>query len=204
MNTPSSSSVAVMRMRSPRMAPPDTGLEGSTAMMPTVLPWRAHELGVGVDQRRLARPGGPVKPMTRACPRCGCMACSRRGAAADSRSSSVTAREMARRSPARMRSIRRARSARSSASGAVLARGMPCLIPSPAHGRNGGETAVPDLEAPTWSRPTTRCRDRSRRAAALRESAGGSSGRPTPSARRTAAPRNRLTSGRGRRRGRQR
>ena len=59
MNTPSSSSVAVMRMRSPRMAPPDTGLEGSTAMMPTVLPWRAHVLGVGVDQRRLARPRRP-------------------------------------------------------------------------------------------------------------------------------------------------
>jgi hypothetical protein len=37
MNTPSSSSVAVMRMRSPRMAPPEMGLDGSTAMMPTVL-----------------------------------------------------------------------------------------------------------------------------------------------------------------------
>ena len=59
MNTPSSSSVAVMRMRSPRMAPPDTGLEGSTAMMPTVLPWARTWLGVGVDQRRLARPRRP-------------------------------------------------------------------------------------------------------------------------------------------------
>src|SRR5215468_6829587 len=52
------------------------------------------------------------------------MALSKRGAVADNRSSSVTAREMARRSPARMRASRRSRSARSSASGVLLGRAM--------------------------------------------------------------------------------
>ena len=36
MNTPSSASELVIRRRSPRIAPPDTGLDGSTATMPTV------------------------------------------------------------------------------------------------------------------------------------------------------------------------
>ena len=90
---------------------------------------RAQVLGIGVDERRLARPpGGPVKPTTSACPRCGCIASSRRGAAADRRSSSVTAREVARRSPARMRTMSALRSARSWASGLGLVCAMQVQI----------------------------------------------------------------------------
>jgi hypothetical protein len=41
MNTPSSLTSSLMRMRSPMMLPPEYGLEGSTAMMPTAGRWRA-------------------------------------------------------------------------------------------------------------------------------------------------------------------
>ena len=54
------------------------------------------------------------------------------------------------------------------------------------------------------SRPTTRCRGPSRRAAPRRDSAGGSSRPPTASAGRTAGSRSRPTSARGRRRARRR
>ena len=57
MNTPGSVAWACMRMRSPRMAPPLKGEVGSTAMMPTVLPWRAQARGEPVHERGLARPG---------------------------------------------------------------------------------------------------------------------------------------------------
>ena len=55
-----------MRMRSPRMAPPETGLDGSTAMMPTVLPQRAQVAMTALTSVDLPAPGGPVKPTTRA------------------------------------------------------------------------------------------------------------------------------------------
>ena len=83
MKTPSSSSVAVMRMRSPRMAPPRHRARGSTAMMPTLCPRRAHVAREGIDEVDLPAPGGPVKPTTTGVPRWGCIACSRRGASGE-------------------------------------------------------------------------------------------------------------------------
>ena len=57
-----------MRIRSPRIAPPEKGDDGSTAMMPTFRP-RARALrasaAVSVD---LPAPGEPVRPVTRAPP----------------------------------------------------------------------------------------------------------------------------------------
>ena len=91
-----------MRMRSPRMAPPDTGLDGSTAMTPTVLPAPRRLAITALTSVDLPAPGGPVKPTTSACPRYGCIARSRIGAAVDSRSSSVITNAVARRSPARI------------------------------------------------------------------------------------------------------
>ena len=55
-----------MRMRSPRMAPPEKGLVGSTATTPTVSPLarkRSTKASVMVD---LPTPGEPVSPITRA------------------------------------------------------------------------------------------------------------------------------------------
>ena len=57
-----------MRIRSPRIAPPEKGLVGSTATMATVRPrlrsWLAS-LSTSVD---LPAPGGPVMPTTWARP----------------------------------------------------------------------------------------------------------------------------------------
>ena len=48
-------------MRSPRMAPPEKGLVGSTATTPTVLPCLARVLDQAVGEGSLARPGGAGK-----------------------------------------------------------------------------------------------------------------------------------------------
>src|SRR6516225_7878786 len=71
------------------------------------------------------------------------MALSKRGAVADNRSSSVTTREVARRSPARMRAIRRSRSARSSARGVCFGRAMPQPDSGPWVGAQWQELSCP-------------------------------------------------------------
>ena len=72
---------------------------------------------VGVEQRRLAGAGRTGDADHDGVPEVGLHGREQAGAAAERRSSSVTAREIARRSPARMRSTSRGRSARSSLSG---------------------------------------------------------------------------------------
>ena len=60
-----------MRMRSPRTAPPVKGLDGSTAMTPTLAP-SARSLAVSLSTSvDLPAPGGPVTPSTCARPRRG-------------------------------------------------------------------------------------------------------------------------------------
>ena len=68
MKTPGSLASSVMRMRSPRIAPPEYGLDGSTATMPTLSPRsriRRASLPTSVD---LPLPGTPVMPTTCARP----------------------------------------------------------------------------------------------------------------------------------------
>src|SRR5277367_6233093 len=68
MNTPSSVAWRDMRMRSPRMAPPVYGLDGSTATTPTRCP-RARYASMSRSQRvDLPAPGLPVTPRTVALP----------------------------------------------------------------------------------------------------------------------------------------
>ena len=64
MNTPSSIARLAMRMRSPRMAPPENGLVGSMAMMPTVLPCLRYSFASLSVSVLLPAPGGPVMPST--------------------------------------------------------------------------------------------------------------------------------------------
>src|SRR6266536_4665338 len=55
-------------MRSPRIAPPVKGEEGSTATIPTVLPRRRYACARRCARVDLPAPGGPVTPTTRARP----------------------------------------------------------------------------------------------------------------------------------------
>src|SRR5436309_6235587 len=57
-----------MRMRSPRIAPPVKGEEGSTATIPTVCPRCLHACARRWASVDLPAPGGPVRPTTRARP----------------------------------------------------------------------------------------------------------------------------------------
>ena len=68
MKMPGSAASSLMRMRSPRMAPPEIGDEGSMARMPTL--WsRARSLSASFPTRvDLPPPGTPVMPMTWARP----------------------------------------------------------------------------------------------------------------------------------------
>ena len=60
MNTPSSVAWRCMRMRSPRMAPPEKGLVGSTATTPTVRP-RARKRSTRTSVRVDLPTPGPVR-----------------------------------------------------------------------------------------------------------------------------------------------
>ncbi len=74
MNTPGSSAIDSIRIRSPSSAPPVNGDVGSTATTATRRPWDrkvATTRSVTVD---LPAPGGPVSPMRRARPSCGWIA----------------------------------------------------------------------------------------------------------------------------------
>src|SRR5438477_504868 len=64
MNTPASSACACIRMRSPSTAPPENGLEGSTATMPTVSPSARSSAVRRSTTVDLPAPGGPVTPTT--------------------------------------------------------------------------------------------------------------------------------------------
>src|SRR5688572_3168316 len=66
MNTPSSAACACIRTRSPRMAPPVNGLDGSTASTPTVKPSRRIAAISRSTSVLFPAPGGPVTPTTRA------------------------------------------------------------------------------------------------------------------------------------------
>src|SRR5258706_14107276 len=55
-------------MRSPRIAPPVNGDDGSTATIPTVLPRRRRACARRSTSVDLPAPGGPVIPKTRALP----------------------------------------------------------------------------------------------------------------------------------------
>src|SRR5687768_12150748 len=57
-----------MRMRSPRIAPPVNGEDGSTATMPTVDPRRLYSCATFSARVDFPAPGGPVSPSTRARP----------------------------------------------------------------------------------------------------------------------------------------
>ena len=110
---------------------------------------RAQVLRVGVDERRLAGARRTREADDEGVPQVRLHGLQQaRARSADSRSSSVTAREMARRSPARMRAIRRARSARSSACGGFL--GV----------RHGEPDTGPRLRAQWRAGPCPRRRDR--------------------------------------------
>ena len=68
MKTPGSVAWLCMRTRSPRMAPPENGDDGSTATMPTVRP-RARATSASVRASvLLPLPGAPVRPTTWARP----------------------------------------------------------------------------------------------------------------------------------------
>ena len=62
--TPGSAWWPSIRMRSPRMAPPEKGLLGSTASTPTVLPCERSTLMSTATSVLLPLPGLPVRPST--------------------------------------------------------------------------------------------------------------------------------------------
>ena len=74
MNTPGSSVWRAMRTRSPRIAPPVNGLDGSTATTATVLPRSRKPRIIADTSVDLPAPGGPVTPITCAVPWCAAMA----------------------------------------------------------------------------------------------------------------------------------
>src|SRR5262249_29924189 len=68
MKTPGSSACRRIRTRSPRMAPPKTGLDGSTAATATVRPCARSAAIVASISVDFPAPGAPVKPITVARP----------------------------------------------------------------------------------------------------------------------------------------
>ena len=63
MNTPGSAAWAFIRTRSPRTAPPENGLVGSTAITPTFMPPRRISAMRRSTSVLLPVPGAPVTPM---------------------------------------------------------------------------------------------------------------------------------------------
>src|SRR5229473_2707493 len=91
-----------MRMRSPRIAPPVYGLEGSTATMPIVRCCLRYSRASWSTRVLLPAPGAPVSPITRARPLCGNRALSRVLASGAPFSIVVMARASPRASPPRI------------------------------------------------------------------------------------------------------
>ena len=94
-NTPSSMVSSFIRIRSPKIAPPENGLLGSTAIMPTDLPRLRYSLVSLSVSVLFPAPGGPVIPMTYALPVCGYSFCMISVASSYSFSTVVMARDMA-------------------------------------------------------------------------------------------------------------
>src|SRR5579883_984560 len=108
MNTPGSVAWRDMRMRSPRIAPPENGEVGSTATTPTLCPClrkRSISASTSVD---FPAPGLPVTPSTNARPVDGYSRLSAATAAGSWSSRSRMSRAAARTSPASTRSATRA------------------------------------------------------------------------------------------------
>src|SRR3954468_15809892 len=106
MYTPRSVVCSCIRTRSPRIAPPVNGLDGSTASTPTRRPparnCRTSSLVV-VD---LPTPGEPVSPTTWACPEYGASAAATSGSAGSPFSTRLISRATERASPSRARATR--------------------------------------------------------------------------------------------------
>ena len=68
MNTPGSLASSVMRTRSPRIEPPEYGLDGSMATMPTRCPRARNSAVSRATSVDLPLPGTPVRPITCARP----------------------------------------------------------------------------------------------------------------------------------------
>src|SRR2546425_9446392 len=73
MKTPGSRARSLMRIRSPRIAPPENGDDGSTATMPTVRPRARATTASARASVLLPLPGAPVTPTIWARPVCGYM-----------------------------------------------------------------------------------------------------------------------------------
>src|SRR5690606_8214603 len=101
MYTPASSACACIRTRSPRMAPPVNGLEGSTAMTPTVRPSCRYAAMSRSTMVLLPAPGGPVMPITRPCAACGVTSVASSAPTAVASAAADSARAIARGSRAR-------------------------------------------------------------------------------------------------------
>ena len=101
MKVPESPACPCMRIRSPRMAPPEYGLVGSTAITPTCsrfFLWYAAKRSTRV---LFPVPGAPVTPVRYACPVCGNSSRSNSSASGAWFSIAVIARDTARTSPVR-------------------------------------------------------------------------------------------------------
>src|SRR5579872_2239071 len=90
-----------MRMRSPKIAPPVTGLDGSTAITPAVLPSARSSEIMRSHSVLLPAPGAPVIPMMSARPACWAMLLNSLAAEGLWSSMMVAARARARGSPRR-------------------------------------------------------------------------------------------------------
>src|SRR5512132_1579736 len=106
MNTPGSRARSRMRIRSPGMAPPEKGLDGSTATMPTVRPLSRYFCANARTIVDLPLPGTPVIPMTWARPVWRCSSASAGLPAAPLDSASDISRAMLLRLPARTSATR--------------------------------------------------------------------------------------------------
>jgi hypothetical protein len=93
-----------MRMRSPRTAPPLTGLDGSIATTATVCPSASQAPSKASTRVDLPLPGTPVMPTTQARPARSAMHAAAARAPGASSSISVSRRASAPRSPASARS----------------------------------------------------------------------------------------------------
>src|SRR5690348_6276264 len=95
-----------MRTRSPRIAPPVNGLDGSTASTPTRRPSARNCRTSSLVVVDLPTPGEPVRPTTWACPAYGASAAATSGSAGSPFSTRLISRATERASPSRARATR--------------------------------------------------------------------------------------------------
>src|SRR5688572_18042594 len=104
MKTPESVAWSPIRTRSPSSAPPENGLDGSTAITATRLPCSRNARTSAFVEVDLPTPGAPVRPMTWAFPVCGARAAATRGSCELPCSTREISLAIARGSPSRARS----------------------------------------------------------------------------------------------------